>query len=171
MCPRATRLLVTALLSGAIGGWATHAAGAAGQASAASDEDQMLLGSWALNLAKSKYRSTPSPRTQLRTYEPHEKGIKATIKTTYADGQSTSVEYIANYDSLEYAVSGSPDVDTISLKKVAPRTAEATLAHAGRVVASARRVISEDGKTLTITYRGQQLGKDVDYIAVFDKQK
>ena len=43
--------------------------------------------------------------------------------------------------------------------------------HAGRIIATASRVISDDGNMLTITYQGMQLGAQVDYIAVYDKQK
>jgi hypothetical protein len=171
MCARTTRLLFTALLGGAISVWAAQPLRAAAQSSARSDEDRLLLGTWKLNLAKSKYRSGPPPQSQTRTYEPEGQGVKATIRTTFADGRSTTVGYVANYDSLEYAVTGSPDADTIALKRVGPRTAEATLSHAGRVIASASRVISEDGNILTITYQGVQLGNQVDYVAVYDKQK
>ena len=171
MCARTTRWLFTALLGGAISVWAAHPLPIGAQSSAKSDEDRLLLGTWKLNLAKSKYRSGPPPQSQTRTYESQGESVKATIHTTYADGRSTTVGYVANYDSLEYAVSGSPDVDTIALKRVAPRSAEATLTHAGRIIATASRVISDDGNMLTITYQGMQLGAQVDYIAVYDKQK
>ena len=171
MSARTMRLLITALVGGAIGVWAAHPASVASQPSVGSDEDRLLLGTWTLNLAKSKYRAGAPPQSQTRTYEPQGEGVKATIRTTLPDGRTTTVGYVANYDSLEYAVTGSPDADTIALKKVAPRTAEATLTHAGKVMATARRVISEDGNTLTIAYEGELLGNHVDYVAVYDKQK
>ncbi len=139
--------------------------------SAHSDEDRLLLGTWKLNVAKSKYRSGLPPKSQTRVYEPHDQGVKATIKTVYADGHSTTIQYTANYDALEYPVSGSPDADTIALKKIAPRTAEAVLSHAGKVMATARRIISEDGTTLTIEYQGQLGNGRVDYVAIYDKQE
>ena len=80
-------------------------------------------GVWKLNVAKSKYRAGPPPQSQIRTYEPQGEGVKATIVTIYADGRSTTVGYVAKYDSLEYAVSGSPDADTITLKRVAQSAA------------------------------------------------
>jgi hypothetical protein len=66
----------------------------------------------------------------------------------------------------EYAVTGSPDADTITLKKIAPRTAEVVLLHAGKHMATVRREISEDGQTMTISYEGELLGDHVDYVAV-----
>jgi hypothetical protein len=151
MCARTPRLLFAATLSAAIAVWAAHPLPIAGQASANSDEDRLLLGTWKVNLAKSKYRIGSPPQNQTRTYEPQGEGVKATIRTTYPNGRSTTVGYVANYDSLEYAVTGSPDADTIALKKVAPRTAAVVLSHAGKVMATVRRVISEDGQTMTIS--------------------
>jgi len=171
MCAHTSRLLVTGTLGVVIAVWAAHPLPVAGQASANSDEDRLLLGTWKLNVAKSKYRLGPPPQSQTRTYEPQGQGVKATITTTHADGSTTTVGYVANYDSLEYALTGSPDADTIALKRVGPRTFQATISHAGKIMATANRSISEDGQTMTIAYQGELLGRNVDYVAVFDKQK
>jgi hypothetical protein len=134
-------------------------------------DDELLVGTWRLNVATSRYRIGQPPKSQTRIYQAEGPGVRATITTTFADGRSTTVGYVANYDSLEYTVTGSPDADTIKLKKVAPRTAEAVLSHAGKVMATVRRVISEDGRTMTLTYVGELLGQPVDYTAVYDKQQ
>jgi hypothetical protein len=68
------------------------------------DEDKLLLGTWKLNFAKSKYKAGIPPQNQKRTYEPSGQGVKATVKTTFANGRSTTVEYVANYDSVEYPI-------------------------------------------------------------------
>ena len=47
-------------------------------------------------------------------------------------------------------------------------TAEATLSHAGKVMGTARRVISDDGKTMTITYKGMLGGDLVNNVAVYE---
>src|SRR5436309_1087708 len=60
-----------------------------------------ILGTWALNVAKSKYSPGPAPRSQVRTYAAHPQGVKATIQTVYADGRSATTEYVANYDGVE----------------------------------------------------------------------
>ena len=170
MCARLLRLLSTMVLGGVIAVWATHPLPVAGQSRGEIDEDRMLLGTWKLNVVKSKYKAGVPPQNQIRIYEPSGQGVKVTVKTTYANGRSTTVEYVADYDSVEYPVTGAPDADTIALKKVAPRTAEAVISHAGQVMATVRRVISEDGKTMTIAYQGTLLGERTDYVAVYDKQ-
>jgi hypothetical protein len=128
-----------------------------------------VLGVWNLNVAKSKFISNPAPKSQTRTYETHPQGIKATIKTTYADGKTSTIQYIASYDSVEYPVTGSLQFDAIAMKKIDDFTAEASLIHAGKEIASARRVISEDGKTMTVTFRMNVSGGEVTNVSVFEK--
>jgi hypothetical protein len=123
-----------------------------GQAPAKPDS---ILGTWVLNVAKSKYSPGPKPTSQRRTYEVHPDGIKTTIVTVFADGTSTTVEFVADYDSMEHPVTGSAGSDMIRLKRVNDQTAEAILSHAGTVMGIARRVISADGKMLTISFQGK----------------
>jgi hypothetical protein len=50
-------------------------------------------------------------------------------------------------------------------------TSAATLKHAGREIGVARRVVSRDGKTMTISYKGVNTRGDlVDNVAVYDRQ-
>ena len=136
---------------------------------ATSDRDR-LLGVWTLNVAKSKFLSSPAPKSQTRTYETHPNGIKATIETTYADGKSTTIQYVASYDSVEYPVTGSLQFDAIAMTKIDDFTAEARLSHAGKEMASARRVISEDGRTMTVTVRRMGVGgEELTNLSFFDK--
>ncbi|MGH9388303.1 MAG: hypothetical protein ACRD1Z_01720, partial [Vicinamibacteria bacterium] len=97
-------------------------------------------------------------------------GIKATVVTTDEKGQSVTARYIAKYDSLEYPLTGSATIDAIALKRVNAYTWEA-LTHARKQIGTARRVISEDGKTMTITFRGtDENGRAVVNVSVYEKQ-
>jgi len=131
----------------------------------------LLFGTWNLNLIKSKFLPGPAPRSERRTYEPKPNGIKVTISTVYADGRSVNSETVADYDGAEHVVVGNPDADAIRLKKIDDYTAETTIQHAGVIVARTRRVISQDGNTMTITYKGTRGGEDVNDVAVFDRQR
>lgn len=127
-----------------------------------------VLGTWVLVVAKSKYDPGPAPKSQTRTYEAHPEGIKATIRTVDAKGNSSAIQYTARYDSVEYPVLGSVDSDTIALKRVDEFTAEASLGHGGKVIGTAKRLISSDGKTMTITYRGISEGRPVNNVSVYE---
>ena len=128
-----------------------------------------VLGVWQLNLAKSTYRTGEAPKSQKRTYELHSNGIKTTVETVDADGQASMAEFVAQYDSIQYPVTGSAEVDGVALKRINPQTAEATISHAGRTVGTARRLISPDGKTLTLTFRDAKGA--LTNVAVYDKVK
>ena len=171
MSTRSTRSLAPICLAATILVFAAAASPLVAQSSPPGDP--RVLGTWVLDVAKSKFTPGPTPTSQVRTYEPRDNGgYRATIKTTYAARQPTFVEYAANYDSLEYPVAGSLDYDTIRLKKVDSLTSEATLGHAGRVFATARRVISEDGRTMTITFHADELqGTRIHNVMVFTRQK
>ena len=143
---------------------------AMGSLSAMASEEDQVLGVWILNVEKSSDSPGPPPKSQSRTYEKVPDGIKATIVTVDAKGQSVTSRYTAKYDSLEYPLTGSATVDAIALKRVNARTAEATLTHARKLIGTARRVISEDGKTMTITFRGtDENGRAVANVSVYEK--
>ena len=57
-----------------------------------------VLGTWKLNLEKSRYVPGPLPRSSIRVYEAHPDGITVTIKTVDGEGRKTSVEHPVNYD-------------------------------------------------------------------------
>ena len=129
-----------------------------------------VLGTWNLNLAKSKYVPGPPPKSEVRIYEADSAGVKTTITTVYQDGNSVTVRYPANYDGREHPVSGSTATDGIVMRKIDDYTADSTLIHAGVVVGTARRVVSPDGKTMAITYQGESQGEKVNNKGVYEKK-
>ncbi|PWU05704.1 MAG: hypothetical protein C5B51_13900 [Terriglobia bacterium] len=130
------------------------------------------IGTWKLNIAKSKFSPGPAFQSETRTYEAVPEGVKVTIRTVDAEGKAVVSEYPANYDGKFYPVTGSGGpADAIALKKINENTAESTLMHGSYVVATARRVVSDDGKRMTITYKGTDpIGRVVDYTLVYEKQ-
>jgi hypothetical protein len=130
-----------------------------------------VLGTWKLNLEKSNYSPGPAPKNQIRIYEAVPEGIRVTIRTTLADGQSTSVQHPVNYDGKEHPIAGSSQSDAIVLQKVDDYTSEAILKHASKVIGTSRRVVSKDGKTMTVTFEGtDSRGRPVNNRAVYEKQ-
>ena len=127
-----------------------------------------LLGTWQLNVAASKYTPGPGPVSELRTYKRGPNGVEGTILRRFSDGRSDRIEYIAEYDR-EYPVMGTEDYDHVLLKRVDPRTSEAVLSHAGRIFGTARRVISTDGKAMTITFQRHGVGATVFNVAHYSK--
>lgn len=133
--------------------------------------DDPILGTWKLNLAKSKYSPGPPPQSQVRSYAKQAGGIKVLVDTMEAGGQPTHAEFVVRYDLKGYPVAGASPFDTISPEKIDERTVNAELKQGDRVVLNAMRSVSKDGKTLTITYVGtSEQGKPVNNLAVFSRQ-
>jgi len=130
------------------------------------------VGTWKLNVAKSKYNPGPAPQSQTLTIEPVGKGEKVTSEAVSADGKRTTTTYTANFDGKDYPLSGSLlGADKVSLKRINARTTERIDKKDGKPVMTLKRVVSQDGKTMTVTTKGTNAeGKPVNNVVVFDKQ-
>src|ERR1700686_873767 len=128
-----------------------------------------LLGTWKLNVAKSKYTGTPMPKEMTRTVEADGDSVKYTYAGTGREGSSISYGFTVKYDGKDYPMTGnSPGgIDMIAIKRVNANTYEATQKKAGKVAANTKVEVSKDGKVATITSKGTD---STSYVAVYDKQ-
>jgi hypothetical protein len=129
-----------------------------------------ILGIWKLNVVKSRYSPGPAPQSQTRTYAASADGISVTTTTVDAAGRSSTTAFPAKYDGKVYSVAGIDQANAMALKRVDERTAEITLQHADKIIAKAERVVSGDGKTMTITYEESETDPPVKNISVYEKQ-
>src|SRR5262249_47632532 len=129
------------------------------------------VGTWKLNVAKSKYNPGPPAQSLTVKVEPSGQGEKVSTEGVAGDGTRTATQYTANFDGKDNPLTGSPVSDTVSLKRIDRRTTERTDKKAGAVVQTLRRVVSEDGKMMTVTVKGKNAqGQDVNHTLVFEKQ-
>jgi hypothetical protein len=133
--------------------------------------DNPFVGTWKLNLAKSKFDPGPPVRSRTVTVEPAGDGVKWSIEQVDANGSHATVVETPMFDGKDYprtltgSVGGS-GADTIAFKRIDPYTLEETLKKGGDVVAIVRQVVSKDGKERTAT---TMTGTDAN-VLVFDKQ-
>jgi len=128
------------------------------------------IGSWTLNVAKSTYTPGPAPRSQTITITASAKGIKVVSKGIDGKGKPTSTEYTAGFDGQNVPVMFNLIYDSLSQKRIDKNTTELVRKKAGKVVQTATRVVSADGKTMTITTNGaDEQGRPVSNVAVFDR--
>jgi hypothetical protein len=129
------------------------------------------VGTWKLNLAKSKYSPGPAPKSQTLKLEAAEDGVKYTADGIGADGKPTHAEFMAKYDGKDYPFKGNPDADTISYKRIDANNVEAVTKRNGKTTITGKVVVSKDGKTRTLTLTGKNAqGQDVNNTVVYDKQ-
>jgi hypothetical protein len=139
------------------------------QASAQSDVPG--VGSWKLNVSKSKLGSQPMPQSITWTIVAVGQGTKMTGVRVGADGIRSEAQYTAHYDGKDYPLTGSAHADTVSLKRIDDRTVERTDKKAGKVVETSTTIFSKDGKTSTTTGKATNaLGEDFHFIVFNEKQ-
>ena len=137
----------------------------------------MLTGTWKLNVAKSKYDPGPAPKSNTVKFDAVDGGIKLTADGVDNQGRKTHNDYAAKFDGKDNpthpTLDGKPNAnaaDTVSYKKIDDYTYEVTAKLKGKVLNTARHVISKDGKTRTVTTTGTNAqGQKLNDVTVFEK--
>lgn len=138
---------------------------------AAAQPKDPFVGTWTLNVAKSKYDPGPGPKGGTSTYETAGKGYKVTVKTEPATGPEQQWSYTTDLDGKDSPMTGNPNADTIAVKRVDAHTMEAVAKKGGKELNKQKRVLSADGKTMTITVTGMNAqGQKVHNVMVYDKK-
>jgi hypothetical protein len=129
------------------------------------------IGTWKLNVAKSKYSPGPAPKSLTLKFDPAPGGIKLTQEGVDAEGTAAKGGYDAKFDGKEVPYAGNPDADMATPKRIDDNTYQNVWKKAGKVTITAKVVVSADGKTLTVTQTGTNgKGEAVNNVAVYDKQ-
>jgi hypothetical protein len=145
---------------------------AKGQAmkSASKHEVHKSIEIWNLNAQKSRFHSGPGPRRLTIKIQRLGDEEKVTADGENAIGQPTHSEYNAKYDGHEYPIAGSATADTVSLRRIDALTTERKDKRGGNVVEIRTRKLSQDGKTLTVTFNGAYApGKSIKSEMVFER--
>jgi hypothetical protein len=130
-----------------------------------------IVGTWELNVAKSKYNPGPAMKSETRTYVIAGQDVQATANGVDGNGKPTASSWIMSYDGKDHPMTGDPDSDTLSLKRVDPFKVEFAQKKDGKVVITGTRTISPDGKVMTITAKGTNAGgQTIDNVEVFEKR-
>lgn len=130
------------------------------------------IGTWKLNVAKSKFNPGPAIKSQTLKIEPWgADGVTFTSDGMDADGKPVTFEFQAKYDGKDMPVKGTPEFDTLAYKRIDANTIEATAKLKGKVIGTSRAVVSADGKTRTLTQTGTNAkGEKINNTLVYEKQ-
>jgi hypothetical protein len=130
-----------------------------------------FVGQWTLNIQKSKYPPGTCPKRMVIEMEPTAYGIRYRSDTTLANGSSTYSEYIADYNGKQAIVMGAHGMLLpVSLKRTNANTVVASYTKSLQVVATSRRIVSQDGKLMTITTTSRdQSGKTVTNVGIYER--
>jgi len=130
-----------------------------------------FTGTWQMNPQKSRYPGATCPKRMVIVMACAANGVRYRSETIYADGHASRSEYNASYDGKEAIVMGSGGLLLpVSLKRLDAYTVVATYKRGGQTIATSRRVVSKDGRKMTITTNSpDQSGKNVLSIGVYEK--
>lgn len=129
------------------------------------------MGTWVLNVAKSKYSPGPASKSGTRTYTPVPNGYKLSSDGVNATGTKSHVEFTAAFDDKYHVMTGSTTADSIMVKRVDANTVKSTQKKGAKEVIHTTRTVSKNGKTLTATTKGTSAdGKAYTNKEVFDKK-
>jgi len=129
-----------------------------------------MMGTWKLNEAKSRI-APGTPKNSTVVYEAVGDKVKITIDGADSDGKPTHNEWTGKFDGKDYPVTGDPNSDARSLKRVDDRTLTLKVKKNGKVTTTGRLVVAADGKSRTVTTTGTDpKGKKVHSTTVYDKQ-
>lgn len=132
------------------------------------------IGTWKLNVAKSKFNPGPGYKSETRTYTPTADGYKFEGERVNPDGSTQKYGFTVKYDNKDYLVTGKEPggADTIAVKLVDASNIESTSKKGRDVLYTSRVVVSRDGKVMTITTKGKNPdGEPFDNIQVYDRQQ
>ena len=112
--------------------------------------DNPLVGVWKLNPAKSKFSHGDLPLSLVITITADgADGIKYSSKNKLVNGSSGGASYAAKFDGKDYAVTGSPTYDHVSIRRINAQTFQIQMKQGTKVVVDTTYTVSTDGKSLT----------------------
>jgi hypothetical protein len=129
-----------------------------------------FIGTWKLNVAKSKFSPGPGPKELTVTVEKAPGGFKLTAKGTQADGTPIANSYVATYDGKDVPVTGQA-WDAISTTLIDANTRHTVRKKGGKEMQVLHSVVAKDGKSYTTTTTGVNAqGEKINSTSVYDKQ-
>jgi len=130
------------------------------------------IGTWKLNVAKSKFSPGPAFKSQTLKIEAWEDdGVKYSADGIDGTGKPMHWEFQAKYDGKDSPFKGNPDADMIAYKRIDANNVEAATKLKGQPAGMTKVVVSKDGKTRTLTQTGKTAaGQTINNVLVYEKQ-
>jgi hypothetical protein len=136
-------------------------------------QDNPFVGTWKLNVAKSRFTGMQPPKSETRTIMAQGNGETVTYEGIAANGSPISYGFTSNLDGKDVPISGTQPLgsDTVAPKRVDANTIMSTSKKAGKTLFTTKTVVSKDGKVSTQTTKGVNGdGVPISITTVWDKQ-
>jgi hypothetical protein len=117
--------------------------------------DKLFNVNWTMNKGKSQFSAGWDPDTENRKYEEIPNGYKLTVSGTH-NNHPYLWQYTAKYDGKDHRVTGRADVDSIQAFRVNNDITLGFFKKVGVFGGSYARIVSSDGRTLTVLAAGKR---------------
>jgi hypothetical protein len=131
-----------------------------------------FVGKWVLDPHQSKYPAGQCPKRMIIEIEARGQGIQYRSDAVYVNGATTHSQYTAEYNGKPVLVSGTYGMLLpVALKRIDSHTVVASYFKSLQRVATSRRVVSHDGRRMTITTTSKdRFGKSETTVGVYRRQ-
>ena len=134
-------------------------------------QNQPLVGTWKVDVAKSRYEPGAAPKSEILRFEPVGEGFKLSLDGVNQQGPYHS-EASGKFDGIDVPVVATPARQaafTYAFSRIDDRTWEIVIKVNGQRRLMVRNVVSEDGKTM----RGVSTvvnGGHINQVVLYEKQ-
>jgi len=136
---------------------------------AQSSQGDPRIGTWTLNVAKSKGNTRKS---ETRTYTQSGSTVTAHVELVDSDGTKVAYGFNATADGKDYPFTGQPPGggDSVSIRRIGNAFVGEDK-KSGKVLFTTRTTFSADGKVMTLTAKGTYAnGQPINAVRFYDKQ-
>jgi hypothetical protein len=135
--------------------------------------DNLFIGTWKLNVGKSKFNPPSSAfKSDIVKIEALDNGLQFTFDRVDAEGKTLHIEQAPKFDGKDYPVRGDPATDAVLLKKIDANGFETVNRKGGKDINRVTVVFAKDGKSSTVTAKTKDTkGQEVVVsISIYEKQ-
>lgn len=132
---------------------------------------QPFLGTWELEPAQAQYEAGQPPKSGTYAIAFDGERLHFTVDWVTADDKPMHTAFSAIADGQEHPFENPAQADSTCYTLTDAHMLENTASKGGQVIATARRTLSEDGQTMTVTQSGKLPdGKPFSNVAVYVKR-
>ena len=138
----------------------------------ASGQSDPRMGTWKLNVTKSKFDPAASRKSETRTYQMSDGAVMVHSETILSDGSKQEVSFNGTPDGKDHLYSATPSfyADTVSVRREG-RGFIGESKKDGNLLFTTTDSFSADGKIMTLTTKGvNSKGQSVNSVRVYEKQ-
>jgi hypothetical protein len=136
-------------------------------------QNQLFVGSWKVDVAKSTYQPGPAPKSEILRFEPVGEGFKVSLDGVNQQGPYHS-ESTGQFDGIDVPVVATPARQarfTYAFSRIDDHTWEIAIKVNGERRILVHNVVSDDGKTMRgVSTAVTNQGQIASQIVIYEKQ-